>query len=169
MSPCPSRPESTTTTSGCSIQAARPNRSPVLSNSWCPNSLSIARHPKAKREGRLSRIPKFGLENGSQVLEVRFLIRADSRCKHDGDVKLFAGELIKRGFGEGAIASKLAIPKGTAGKWVLTYQAIGLDGLLNGSMSIFFFCAARWHSQASDALEPPTQKDALPSDAVFTQ
>lgn len=97
------------------------------------------------------------------------MIRADSRCKHDGDVKLFAGELIKRGFGEGAIASKLAIPKGTAGKWVLTYQAIGLDGLLNGSMSIFFFCAARWHSQASDALEPPTQKDALPSDAVFTQ
>lgn len=104
-----------------------------------------------------------------QVLKVRFLIRADSRCKHDGDVRLFAAELIKRGSGEGASASKLAIPKGTAGKWVPTYQAISLDGLMNRSMSILFSVQSDGTAGHLMRLSLPRKKDALPSDAVFTQ
>lgn len=59
------------------------------------------------------------------------MIRTDLRCRHGEDVKLSAVELMEHGFGEKAIASRLAIHKDTARQWIRTYKAIGLDGLLN--------------------------------------
>lgn len=58
-------------------------------------------------------------------------MRENMRCRHDEEIRLRAADLIERGFGKYFLASTLAIPRQTAEKWILTYKAIGLDGLLN--------------------------------------
>jgi len=83
----------------------------------------------------------------------------DHRCKYDASTKMRAAELADAGRGWHSISSELALPVSTVRKWVLTYRATGLDGLLRmGSVNRSYdyetrLAAARAHVDQGRTLQ----------------
>lgn len=58
-------------------------------------------------------------------------MQRDLRCRHDISIRRMAAEMADAGMGWDSISSALALPRGTVKQWVMTYRAVGMDGLLN--------------------------------------
>ena len=55
----------------------------------------------------------------------------DLRIKYDIDIRKEAARLFAIGYGYGTVASMMSLPEEAVRKWSYTFQAIGLEGLLN--------------------------------------
>lgn len=53
------------------------------------------------------------------------------RCRHDISAKKKVAVLADDGWGWDAISSALALPRDTVKQWIMTYRAVGMDGLSN--------------------------------------
>ena len=53
------------------------------------------------------------------------------RCRHDISAKKKVAVLADDGWGWDAISSALALPGDTVKQWIMTYRAVGMDGLSN--------------------------------------
>lgn len=58
-------------------------------------------------------------------------MQRDLRCRHDVSIRGKVAEMADAGMGWDSISSALALPRGTVKQWVMTYRAVGMDGLLN--------------------------------------
>ena len=56
---------------------------------------------------------------------------SDLRVKYDKEVRRRAADLFSAGFGRRSTAKLLDVPEGAVRKWLMTYRAVGLEGLLN--------------------------------------
>jgi len=55
----------------------------------------------------------------------------DLRLKHDADSRGEAARLFETGYGYGLVASMISLPREAVRKWLYTFRAVGLEGLLN--------------------------------------
>lgn len=55
---------------------------------------------------------------------------SDLRCRYDIDTKVAAANLFAQGYGRASAASALGISEDAVRKWLYTYRAVGLEGLL---------------------------------------
>ena len=55
----------------------------------------------------------------------------DLRLRHDADTRREAARLFAIGYGYGPVASMMSLPEETVRKWLYTFRAVGLEGLLN--------------------------------------
>jgi transposase-like protein len=60
-----------------------------------------------------------------------FFMQNDLRSKYDESTRKRAAELFELGYGVGAAATALSIPRDTVRKWHRTFFAVGLEGLLS--------------------------------------
>lgn len=58
-------------------------------------------------------------------------MKQDLRCKHDISIKRKVAAMADGGSGWDFISSALALPRDTVKQWIMTYKAVGMDGLLN--------------------------------------
>lgn len=89
------------------------------------------------------------------------------RCRHDISAKKKVAVLADDGWGWDAISSALALPRDTVKQWIMTYRAVGMDGLSNmGSKKKTYdyetkLAAARAHADGGrtlqDVMVPPTE------------
>ena len=55
----------------------------------------------------------------------------DLRLKHDADSRREAARLFEMGYGYGPVASMISLPREAVRKWLYTFRAVGLEGLMN--------------------------------------
>lgn len=67
----------------------------------------------------------------NQDSEVRFFMPQNRTCRYDISIKEKVAEMADGGLGWDFISSALALPRETVKEWVVTYRAVGKDGLLN--------------------------------------
>ena len=64
-----------------------------------------------------------------------FRIREDRRKHYDDGFRREALELIKAGAGKDTLARRLAMPRQTAGKWIILYRSGGEEAVMGGNGS----------------------------------
>ena len=67
---------------------------------------------------------------GHRKWEVSFMSE-DLRFRHDADARREAARLFAMGYGYGPVASMMSLPEEAVRKWLYTFRAVGLEGLLN--------------------------------------
>ena len=55
----------------------------------------------------------------------------DLRFRHDADARREAARLFAMGYGYDPVASMMSLPEEAVRKWLYTFRAVGLEGLLN--------------------------------------
>ena len=55
----------------------------------------------------------------------------DLRVRYDSDTRREAARLFAMGYGYGPVSSMMSLPEDTVRKWLYTFRAVGLEGLLN--------------------------------------
>ena len=56
---------------------------------------------------------------------------SELRVRYDSDTRREAARLFAMGYGYGPVSSMMSLPEDTVRKWLYTFRAVGLEGLLN--------------------------------------